>query len=604
MTTITGIPKRSEVDPASTWALEDLFPTVDAWEAAFEAVKDYPDTMEKYRGHLGDDGHTLYQYLKTGEEYSRKILRLFGYVSLKADEDTANTENQARKGRFMSWLNEAESHVAFEDPEIMAISDEKLASMMEEEPGLPLYRRYFDRLRARRAHTLSEAEEALLAGAGEMADAPEEIYASFLYADLKFKSARDTEGALHEVTNGSFISLMQSPDAELRKNTFENYYDTYHKYRNTLASMLAGQVKQATFFRRARHYDSARQAALSRTEVPESVYDNLIAAVHDHMDPMVRYMELRRKLLHVEKLHMYDIYMPLLSGSTRDIPFEEAKADVLGCTALFGEEYGRVIRRAFDERWIDIYENQGKRSGAYSSFTQEHPYVLMNYKNDLDGEFTLAHELGHSLHSYMSHTYQPQAYGNYVIFVAEVASTCNEALLMQYLLGRTRDKRERAVLLNHFLEQFRTTLYRQTMFAEFEREIYAMAERGETLTADSLSELYRSLNIRYYGNDICVDHGIDMEWARIPHFYYNFYVYQYATGFSAAIALSRKLLTGGEEAVAAYLKFLQGGCSADPITLLRMAGVDMTTPEPVSEALEYFGQLVDEFAQLMQELEG
>ena len=602
--TVSAIPRREEVDPKTTWSVEDLFAAPADWEQEFEAVKEeYPAAVLKYQGHLADSGESMYQYLQTDEAYTRRLLRLIGYASLRADEDTANTDAQARKGRLFSWLAQAESETAFSDPEMMEISDARMEELYAEKKELELYRRFFDRKKSQREHTLSAAEEKLLAGISELADAPEEIYTSLIYADLKFNTAWDVEGKPHEVTNGSFISLMESTDECLRKNAFHNLYEQYEKYRNTFASMLQGQVRQGIFFSRARKYPSAREAALSRNEVPVSVYDNLIQSVHDHMAPMHRYMEIRRRLLGTSKLHMHDLYVSLVPNSTREIPFEEAKRMVLDTTQIFGEEYSRVLTQAFEDRWMDIYENQGKRSGAYSSFTQGHPYVLLNHKDNLDSAFTLIHEMGHAMHSYLSHTYQPQVYSNYVIFVAEVASTCNEALLMQYLLRETEDKKERAVLLNYFLEQFRTTLYRQTMFAEFERDIYEMSERGETLTADVLSARYRELNREYYGPEICVDHEIDIEWARIPHFYYNFYVYQYATGFSAAIALSQKILREGKPAVEAYLNFLKGGCSADPITLLQMAGVDMTTKTPVAQALDYFGELLEEFDQLMTDRE-
>ncbi|MDD6211765.1 MAG: oligoendopeptidase F [Clostridiales bacterium] len=595
------IPKRADVDPAYTWSVEDLFAREEDWEQAFQEVKDYPEIIKRFQGRLGESAETLLQYLKTSEEYGRKILRLAGYANLRCDEDTANTEAQSRKGRFYSWMAQAESETAFEEPELLTIPRETLDSMMEQEPELAGYRRFFEKKLRRKEHVLSEAEEALLAGASELGDAPEDIYGSFLYADMKFPSVVDVEGKIHELTNGSYISLVQSQDAYLRKNAFSHYYQVYENYKNTLASMLNAQVKKEIFFARARKYPSAMEAALDRTEVPVSVYRNLISAVHSNMEPMYRYMNLRKKLLGVDTLHMYDIYVPLVPDSKKEIDFETAKREVVEATKILGEEYSRVLESGFQDRWVDVYENQGKRSGAYSSFTQEHPFVLLNYKDNLDSEFTLAHEMGHSMHSYFSHKYQPQAYSSYVIFVAEVASTCNEALLMQYLLKKNSDPAQRAILLNYFLEQFRSTVYRQTMFAEFEKDIYEKAEQGEVLTADALTKKYMDLNRLYYGQDVFLDEEIGMEWSRIPHFYYDFYVYQYSTGFAAAIALSQRILREGQPAVEDYLNFLKGGCSQDPISLLKMAGVDMTTNEPINQALEYFGELVDEFEELMKQ---
>ncbi len=599
-----SIPKRKDVDPAATWSVEDLFAAEEDWEKAFEEVQDCPEVLGAYRGHLADGAATLFGFLKKSEEYERKILRLAGYAGLRGDEDTTEPTAQARKGRLYGWIARAQSAAAFSAPEILAIPDETLESMMEEEPGLRVYRRYFDQIRRRRAHTLSEAEEKLLAAAGEIAEGPQDIFEALVYADMKFPGVRDLSGTRYELTNGTYNTLMEKNEVSLRRNTFAQFYGEYGKHQNTLAAMLSAQVKQQVFFARARKYGSAREAALDENEVPLSVYDNLIAAVHDNMDAMYRYVRLRKKRMQREELHMYDIYVPLVPDSSRVIPFEEAKQEVLEATKVLGEEYSEVLARSFDERWMDIYENQGKRSGGYCSFTQVHPYVLLNYQDNLNSEFTLAHEMGHAMHSYLSDRYQPQVYSSYVIFVAEVASTCNEALLMQHLLGKTKDKKERAVLINYFLDQFRTTLYRQTMFAEFEKNIYETAERGESLTAEVLNREYLRLNREYYGPDMVMDPEIALEWARIPHFYYNFYVYQYATGFSAAIALSQRILTEGEPAVKDYLDFLKSGCSADPVTLLQRAGVDMTTAEPVNEALKVFGDLVDELDALLDDLDG
>ena len=434
-----------------------------------------------------------------------------------------------------------------------------------------------------------------------MAQAPDTIYGSFADADISFPDAVDAEGGRHPLSQGTFVSLEESGDRALRKSAYENLYHTFGSFRNTAASILNAQNKQLKFFAEARRYETAFEASLDETQVPTSVYLNLIEAVHRNLDKLHRYVRLRKKLLGVEELHFYDIYTPLLSEVDRKIPFEEAKQTVYDALAPLGEDYRKILKEGFDNRWIDVYQNVGKRSGAYSAGAAVHPYVLLNYTGTLDSQFTLAHEMGHALHSYLSNKHQNPVDSGYVIFVAEVASTCNEALLMEYLLGKTTDRKERAYLINHFLDQFRGTLYRQTMFAEFELNIGKLAAQGRTLTAEVLCEEYRKLNQLYYGEDIVVDDEIAMEWARIPHFYYNYYVFQYATGYSAAISLSRRILSEGESAVKDYLGFLSGGCSKTPIELMKGAGVDMTGPEPVEKALELFGRLLDEMEALMEE---
>jgi oligoendopeptidase F len=418
---------------------------------------------------------------------------------------------------------------------------------------------------------------------------------------MKFPDAVDSQGNSHPLTQGSYVAYQNSPDRVLRKSAYENLFRTFGGFRNTTAATLNAQAKKLKFFSDARKYPDSMTAALDGTNVPTAVYRNLIEAVHQNMDKMHRYVRLRKKLLGLDSLHMYDIYAPLVSGVARYIPYEEAKQTVYDALAPLGEKYREVLKEGFENRWIDVYENEGKRSGAYSSGAAVHPYVLMNYNGTLRSQFTLAHEMGHALHSWFSYQKQNPVDANYVIFVAEVASTCNEALLMQHLLGKTQDKKERAFLINHFLEQFKGTLYRQTMFAEFEMNIGSMVQAGKTLTADILCGEYKRLNELYYGPDMVIDDDIAMEWARIPHFYYNYYVFQYATGYSAAIALSRKILTEGESAVKDYLEFLSGGCSKSPIELLQAAGVDMTDPAPVNQALQLFGELLDEMEKLTEE---
>ena len=468
-------------------------------------------------------------------------------------------------------------------------------------PELERYRRYLLDIRRRRAHVLSPAEEKLLAAAGEMAQAPDNIYGLLTDADMKFPDCTDGEGNKHPLSHGTYISYMESGDRALRKSAFENLYHTYGSFGNTIAAVLASQVKQLQFFAQARKYGSAMEASLDVTNVPTSVYTNLIEAVHKNLDKMYRYVDLRKKLLGVDELHMYDLYCPLIEGVSGRTPIEEAKKTVYDALAPLGEDYRKVLQQGFDNRWIDVYENAGKRSGAYSAGARVHPYVLLNYTGTLDSQFTLAHEMGHAMHSYLSNHNQNPLDADYVIFVAEVASTCNEALLMEYLLGKTTDKKERAYLINHFLEQFRTTLYRQTMFAEFELNVGRMAQEGTSLTPEVLNAEYRRLNRLYFGENIVLDHEIDTEWMRIPHFYYNYYVFQYATGYAAAIALSRRILREGAPAVKDYIGFLSGGCSKSPIDLLKGAGVDMSTTKPVEEALSLFGELIGEMEELMKD---
>ena len=408
------------------------------------------------------------------------------------------------------------------------------------------------------------------------------------------------EPEIHALTNGSYISLMESSDRILRENTFKNFYGVYGSFENTLAASYNAEVRKNIFFARARKYESALGSALAPNEVPVEVYHNLIEAVRENLPKLHKYMALRKKVMKLDELHMYDIYAPMLPDAEQEVCFEQAKEDVLAATAVMGEAYTKILRESFESRWIDVYENKGKRSGAYScGCPTVHPFVLLNQKDTLNDAFTLAHEMGHALHSYFSEQKQPAIYADYVLFVAEVASTCNESLLMQYLLGKTDDRKQRAALINYFLEQFRTIVYRQTMFAEFELKAHEMAEAGETLTAESLNEMYYQLNREYYGDAVVMDREIAVEWARIPHFYRHFYVYQYATGFSAAMALSHRILTGGEAAVEDYVNFLSGGCSTDPVSLLKIAGVDMSTPEPVNAALELFGNLIDELEALL-----
>ena len=595
----TTVKKRSEQAAADCWSIEDLFPSDQAWEEAFAACQALPGQLAAYRGRLGESAQAVFEYLEWGERTDRQVETVYAYTSLRHDEDTADPAYQAMSGRCFRFLVELGSAAAFEGPELAAIPEETLEGFYAQLPALEKYRRYLTKARLEREHILSPAEEALLAAAGELGSGPSDIFRSFLDADMKFPSPTDSQGQAHTLTNGSYIALMESRDRTLRENAFRSLYGVYGGSRNALAAMLNAEIRKCVFFARARHYESTLASAMHPVEVPEAVYHNLLETVHRNLGLLHRYMALRKKALGVDELHMYDLYTGMVPASDEVIPFQRAQDEVLEAAKVLGEDYHRVLSQSFEQRWMDRYENEGKRSGAYSHGCAVHPYVLLNHRDNLNSEFTLAHEMGHAMHSYLSCQKQPPVYAGYVLFVAEVASTCNEALLMQYLLKKTTDRKRRAVLINYFLEQFRTTLYRQTMFAEFELAVHRLSESGETLTAQRLCEVYYELNQRYYGPDVVVDREIEMEWARIPHFYRRFYVYQYATGFSAAMALSKRILEGGQEAVDGYLRFLSGGSSTDPVSLLKIAGVDMSTPQPVEDALALFGRLIGEMEELL-----
>lgn len=591
------IPERKDLPTSETWALEDLFPSDEAYTAAFEAAKGYPAKVAAYEGRLCSSADTLLEYLRLDDEMSLAFDSLIHYVYRKGDEDTRVAKYQNMTAQLMNLLTELGTAAAFEVNELLAVSDEQMEQFYRDQPALELYRRHLDTIRRKKEHVLSPAEERLLAQASQLSDIPENVFGMLNDADLVFPDAVDKDGEKHPLTHGTYIPMMQSEDRVLRKSAFEQLYGVYRQFRNVSAAALAGQSKTLWFFANARKYPTTLAAALDGTEVPESVYHNLIQAVRQNFPAMHRYVSLRKKLMGVEELHFYDLYAPMVQDVDFTVEFEEAKELALKALAPLGEEYLSMLREGFDNRWIDVRENVGKRSGAYSAGPKVHPYVLLNYHDTLNDVFTLVHEMGHSLHSYLSNKHQPTVYSDYVIFVAEVASTCNEALLMEYLLKVTTDKAKRAYLINYFLEQFRTTLYRQTMFAEFELKINEITQRGEGITADACCDIYRQLNVDYFGPDIVVDDEIALEWARIPHFYYNYYVYQYATGYAAAIALSRRILNEGESAVKDYLGFLSGGCSKTPIDLLKGAGVDMSSPAPVNEALRLFDQLITEMEQ-------
>ena len=597
------IPERKDVGEEFKWRLEDIYPTNSDWEADYERAKSYIGKAADFKGKISKSAKSLLDYLTMDDEISVLLDGLANYAHRRCDEDTRNAVYQAMKGKLEPLFVEMSSAAAFARPEIISIPEDKMEYFYREEKGLELYRVALTRLREMNEHILSDSEERLLAMTGEISESPDNIFSMFNDADLTFPDIEDGEGNKIQVTHGSYIPLMHNPDRNIRKAAFESMYHTYEHFRNTSAAMLSAQIKTVGFYAKARNYPSALDASLAANRVPTEVYHSLIDAVHDNMHYMYDYVRLRKKLLGVDELHMYDLYVPIVGDCDIPVTFGEAKKTVAEALSVMGEDYVKILTEGFESGWIDVYENVGKTSGAYSAGARVHPFVLLNHKDNLESEFTLAHEMGHAIHSYLSNKCQPVAYSQYVIFVAEVASTCNEVLLLMHLYKKTfetGDLRQRAYIINYFLEQVRTTLYRQTMFAEFELKINEISEKGETLTADALCALYRDLNKLYFGDDVVIDSEIDMEWARIPHFYYNFYVFQYATGFSAAVALADRILNEGEPAVKDYLRFLSGGCSKDPIDLLKIAGVDMTSPEPVNDALRLFKKMLDEMEHCME----
>lgn len=596
------IPKRSEVAEEFKWHINDIYATDADFEKALTDAGKYPEILAGYAGKLSGSAESLLEYLKLDDEITVIAEDLGNYSNRKSDEDTTVSLYSGYCDRVNALYVAIGSAAAFSVPEIISISDEDMERFYKEQPGLEHYRLALDRIRSKRAHILSPEEERIAAMAGEMAASPSTIFSFLDNADIKFPDATDKDGNKHQITHGSYIPLMQNEDRALRKSAFENLYGTYKSFENTYTAILAAHLKTLAYNANVHKYENTLEAALDSTEVPPDVYYSLIEAVHANMDKMYRYVKLRKKLLGVDELHYYDLYAPMVSNVEDKITYDEAKKAVLEAVKPLGEEYCEIMRGGFENGWVDVYENENKCSGAYSAGARVHPFVLLNHTDDLQSEFTIAHEMGHALHSYLSNKHQPVTYADYKIFVAEVASTFNESLLMQHLLKTTTDKRRRAFLINYFLEQFRTTLYRQTMFAEFELKINEMQARGEAVTSDALCKLYGELNDLYFGDGIVHDPEIDYEWQRIPHFYYNYYVYQYATGFSAAIALSERVLSGGQQEAEDYLGFLKGGCSKTPIELLKGAGVDMIGKKAVNDALTLFGSLLDEMETLAGEI--
>lgn len=593
-------PKREEVKEEFKWKLNHMYESVELWEEDFKKVKDMANKLSEFNDKIASSSKNLLESIKLSTDMSRLFEKLYVYAHMKSHEDSTNSFYQSLADRADALSIELEAKSSFMMPEIISISDDDMEKFYKENRELAFYKKYLDEIRRMKPYVLSKNEEQILAMAGELAQAPEAIFDMYNNADIKFPMVKNDKGEEIELTKGRYMALVESPNREVRKDAYTALYSTYKKHRNTLAAMLNANTKANIFNARVRKYKSAREAALFPDNVPVKVYDNLIDTIHNNMSLMYRYMALRKKLLGLNELYMYDLYTPMIKDLNVEISYDEAKDTVKKGLSLLGEDYAKLLDEAYENGWIDVYENQGKISGAYSWGSYDsHPYILMNYNDTLDSMFTLAHELGHAMHSYYSNSNQDYVYSQYKIFVAEVASTTNEALLMDYLLKNKQDKKLKMYLLNHYLEQFRTTVYRQTMFAEFEKIIHEKVESGEALTADGLSEIYADLNKQYYGPDVKVDEYIEMEWARIPHFYSSFYVYKYATGFSAATALSSKIINQEEGAKERYLEFLKSGGSDYPIELLKKAGVDMTTPEPIKKALKVFESLLNEMENMV-----
>lgn len=593
------LPKRSEVATELTWKLEDIFASEKEWEEALNEALSLADEIVSFTGKVTESADTLYKVLEIYEKCQLKFHLVSGYAFKTRDVDTTSTSGQTLYAKAMSAEVAASEKLAFLEPEIIAASDEAVEKFYNEKPELVKYKIFITEIRRGKEHSLSPELEKLLAGTNELAELPYEGFATLSNADLKFPEITNEKGEKIQITNGRFVPLEEGKDRAVRKEVFEKYYETFGSFKNTWAILYAGQVKQLMFNARARKYSTTLEAAVDGNNVSPEVYKNLVEAINDNLDKMHRYVRLRKKLLEVDELHMYDVYVPIVKDYEVKYTIEEAKELVLKAVEPLGTEYVNLLKKAFTERWIDVVENEGKRGGAYSSGVYGvHPFVLLNFNGTLDNVFTLAHEMGHAMHSYFSNEGQNFLDSRYRIFVAEVASTTNEVLLMEYMLKNAKDNKERAYLLNHYMDSFKGTVYRQTMFAEFEKTSNEIAESGEPLTHENLTKLYLKLNKKYFGEDMVSDELIGYEWMRIPHFYYNFYVYQYATGYSAAVAIAHRILKEGEAAVNDYMKFLHSGCTADPVSLLKIAGVDMATKEPINSALKVFERVIEEMEEL------
>ncbi|HMM22993.1 MAG TPA: oligoendopeptidase F [Selenomonadales bacterium] len=598
----THVPEREEIPAEFQWKLGDIYSTDAEWQADYDKLNGLLPKVSRYTGKLAQSAQNLAECLKLRDEIGVIGGKLYGYARMHKDENTASAKYQALTGKVEALLAEAGAATAFIEPEILAIPGDKLAKFRQQEAGLKDYSFYFENLARQKQHVLSPAEEAILSRSSEATQTAENVFNMLAHADMRFPEVTDENGKKVQLSEGRYRSLIMSPDRRVREEAFEALFATYNQYRNTFAATLGGSVKKNVFYAKTRKYNSVLESALETDNVPLDVYDNLIATVHNNLDPLHRYVALKKKALGLSDIHMYDLYTPIIRDVELTYEYPEALKTIRQALAPLGPEYATILDKGFSSGWIDVYENKGKQTGAYSwGVYGVHPFVLLNFHNRYDDVSTIAHEMGHAIHSYYSHANQPYPTSGYTTFCAEVASTTNEILLIDHMLKTTTDKKQRLYLLNQYLESVRATVYRQTMFAEFEKIIYEKAEAGETLTADMLDELWHDLNVKYYGSEIVVDKDIDVEWARIPHFYWDFYVYQYVTGYSAATALADQIQKEGQPAQQRYIGFLKSGGSDYSLNILKRAGVDMSSPQPVEITLKKFSSLLDELEKLINE---
>ncbi|RDI72046.1 oligoendopeptidase F [Halopelagius longus] len=596
---MSSVPERSEIEREYKWDVEDIYASDDAWEEAFEAVRERLDELSAYEGRVTESPETLLELLELQEDIMREVSKVASYASLRSAEDTRNQEYQALSTKAQSLASQASSAASFIEPELQELDESDVEEFVEEEPALAEYEHFFDDALRMKPHTRSAEVEELLAELGEVAGASSDIYNMLSNADMTFPTVENPEGEAVEISQGNFTKLQKHPNREFRREVYEQFYDEWEDVRNSVGTALKNSVKKDVKYARARNYDTAREAALDGPNVPVEVYDNLLETVRDNLDYLHRHAELKQEALDVDDLRMWDLYMSLTGEEGPEITYEEAKEYIIEAVAPLGEEYQERLAEGLESRWVDVYENRGKRSGAFSSGTYDtQPFIMMNYQDDIASMFTLAHELGHSMHSELAKEAQPWQYADYEIFVAEVASTVNETLLTHYLLENAEDDELRTHVLDEYLERFRSTLYRQTMFADFELQMHEISEEGGALTPDRLDEMYGDLKAEFY-EPAETDDRIGREWMRIPHFYYNYYVYQYSTGISAAVAIVERILEEGEDAAADYREALALGGSKYPIEVLETAGVDMASPEPIESAVSVYGEYLDEIAELL-----